>query len=137
LIFLDTNVLSETLNIAPDEAVIAWLKRFDVELAVPTVVIAEIAFGIQRIRPDQRASRLEDGLSKLRRRYADRIFGFTEEAALTYGELMGSAARQGRSMSPQDGMIAAIARVNSGRLATRNRSDFMATGLELISPWDF
>lgn len=36
-----------------------------------------------------------------------------------------------------DGMIAAIVHVNGGRPATRNLGDFSATGLELMSPWDF
>ena len=40
-------------------------------------------------------------------------------------------------MSAPDGMIAAIARVNGGRLATRNTSDFDTTGLALTSPWEF
>lgn len=137
MIFLDTNVLSETLKKQPNEAVIAWLTRHDAELALPTVTIAEIAFGIQKIRPDQRADRLEQGLHHWRRRFADRIFGLTEEAALAYGELMGTAVRQGRAMSAPDGMIAAITRVNGGRLATRNLTDFETTGLDLISPWDF
>jgi len=137
LIFLDTNVVSETLRKAPNEAVIAWLVRHDAELALSTVTIAEIAYGIQKIKPDQRADRLERGLDDWRRRFADRIFGLTEEAALVYGELMGSAARQGRGMSAPDGMIAAIARVNGGRLATRNLTDFETTGLDLTSPWDF
>lgn len=137
MIFLDTNVVSETLNKAPNEAVLAWLVRYDAELALPTVTIAEIAFGIQKIRPDQRADRLEQGLADWRRRFADRIFGLTEEAALAYGEIMGSAVRQGRGMSAPDGMIAAIARVNGGRLATRNLTDFETTGLDLMSPWDF
>ncbi|ARQ13905.1 toxin/antitoxin system PilT domain-containing protein (plasmid) [Rhizobium etli] len=137
MIFLDTKVVSETLRKSPSEAIIAWLVRHDTELALPTVTIAEIAFGIQKIRPDQRAERLEQALSDWRRRFADRIFGLTEEAALAYGDIMGAAARQGRGMSAPDGMIAAIARVNGGRLATRNLSDFAGTGLELISPWEF
>lgn len=87
MIFVDTNVVSETLKKTPDEAVIAWLIRYDAELALPTVTIAEIAFGIQKIRPDQRAERLKQGLSDWRRRFADRIFGLTEEAALVYGGL--------------------------------------------------
>jgi predicted nucleic acid-binding protein len=58
-------------------------------------------------------------------------------AALAYGDIMGAASRQGVGMSAPDGMIAAIARVNGGRLATRNLADFQTTGLELISPWDF
>jgi len=129
--------MSETLKKAPDAAVLAWLVRNDAELALPTVAIGEIAFGIQKIRPDERANRLEQGLSQWRHRFADRIFGLTEEAALVYGEIMGAAKRQGRGMSAPDGMIAAIARVNGGRLATRNLSDFSAAGLDLISPWDF
>jgi predicted nucleic acid-binding protein len=137
LIFLDTNVMSETLKKAPDSAVIAWLVRHDAELALSTVAVAEIAFGIQKIRPDQRADRLEEGLVSWRRRFSDKIFAFTEDAAVAYGDIMGDAARQGRGMSAPAGMIAAIARINGGRLATRNLKDFETTGLELISPWQF
>ena len=137
MIFLDTTVLSETLRKSPDPAVVSWLVRHDAQLALPTVTIAEIAFGIRKIHPDQRAKRLEEGLSEWRRRFADRIFGLTEAAALAYGEIMGDAVRGGHGMSAPDGMIAAITRVNGGRLATRNRADFATTGLVLISPWDF
>lgn len=137
MIFLDTNVVSETLRKSPHEAVVAWLVRYDAELALPTVVVAEIAFGIEKIRPDRRAARLERRLSDWRRRFAGRMFGLTEEAALAYGEIMGSASRQGLGMSAPDGMIAAIARVSGGRLATRNVSDFSTTGLQLICPWEF
>jgi len=137
LIFVDTNVISESLKKTPDPAVLAWLVRNDAELALPTVTIAEVAFGIQKVRPDKRADRLEQGLSRWRHRFADRIFGLTEEAALAYGEIMGAATRQGRGMSAPDGMIAAIARVNGGRLATRNLNDFGTTSLDLISPWNF
>jgi predicted nucleic acid-binding protein len=126
LIFLDTNVISETLRKTPDSAVIAWLVRNDAELALPTVTIAEIAFGIGKIRPDQRAAR-----------FADRIFAFTEAAALAYRDIMSAALRRGRPMTAPDGMIAAIVRVNGGHLATRNLPDFATAGLVLVSPWDF
>jgi predicted nucleic acid-binding protein len=137
VIFLDTNVVSETMSKSPNVAVMEWLARFDVELALPTVTIAEIAFGIERVHPAQRSARYEPSLREWRRRFAGRIFGLTEEAALAYGDIMGVAARQGRTMSAPDGMIAAIARVNGGRLATRNTSHFETTGLKLISPWNF
>jgi predicted nucleic acid-binding protein len=74
LIFLDTKVISETLRKTPNPAVIAWLVRNDAELALPTVTIAEIAFDIGKIRPDERASRLEQGLASWRHCFADRIF---------------------------------------------------------------
>lgn len=135
MIFVDTNILSEASRRNPDPAAMAWLDRYDAELALSTVVIAEIAFGIERIRPDQRSLRLASDLSRWRERFADRIFGLTEEAALRYGEIMGSASRTGIRMSAPDGMIAAIASLNGGRLATRNVADFQTTGLELIDPW--
>ncbi len=53
-----------------------------------------------------------------------------------YGEIMGDASRQGRAMSVPDGMIAAIARVNHAKLATRNISHFQHCGLDLINPWE-
>lgn len=137
MIFVDTSIISETLRKAPDSRVLAWLVQHDAELALPTVTIAEIAFGIQKILPDQRAKRLQQGLSDWRRRFAGRVFGLTEDAALAYGEIMGAASRRGLGMSAPDGMIAAIARVNDGRLATRNLGDFQSTGLDLISPWDY
>ncbi len=40
-------------------------------------------------------------------------------------------------MTVRDGMIAAIARIKAGRLATWNVPDFETTGLELICPWAF
>lgn len=137
MIFLDTNVVSETLRKEPDPSVLAWLIRHDAELALPTVTIAEIAFGIAKIQPDERATRLAQGLADWRRRFAGRIFGLTEEAALAYGKIMGQASRHGAGMSAPGGMIAAIAHINGGRLATRNLADFRSTGLELISPWNF
>jgi len=108
-----------------------------VVLALPTVTIAEIAFGIGKIRPDERAARLEQGLASWRHRFADRIFPFTEAAEIAYGDIMSAALRQGRPMTAPDRMIAAIARINGGRLATRNLPDFETTALELICPWDF
>ena len=137
MIFLDTNVVSETMRKTPDPAVMGWLVRNDAELGLPAVTIAEIAFGIQKIHPDQRAIRLDRGLTHWRHRFADRIFGFTEAAALAYGDIMAAAFRQGRPMTAPDGMIAATARINGARLATRNLAHFITTGLDLICPWNF
>lgn len=135
MIFIDTNVVSETLRIKPAEQVLAWLERHDAELALSSIVIAELAFGIDKIHPDQRALRLTAGLDEWRRRFAGRIFAFTEESALIYGQIMGTAARNGRPMSAQDGMIAAIARAHDSPLATRNVSDFGLAEISIINPW--
>lgn len=136
MIFLDTNVISETLRKSPDPAVMAWLAAHDDSLAIPAVTIAEIAFGIAKIRPDERSVLLQRGLDAWRGRFAGRIFAFTEQTALVYGELMGAAHQAGAALSAPDGMIAAITLVNQGRLATRNTRDFNALPIPLINPWD-
>lgn len=136
MIFLDTNVISETLRKSPDPTVMAWLAAHDDSLAIPTVTIAEIAFGIAKIRPDERSSLLQRGLDAWRGRFAGRIFAFTEQAALVYCDLMGAAHRAGTALSAPDGMIAAIAIVNQGRLASRNTRDFSALPVSLINPWN-
>jgi len=136
LIFLDTNVISETLRKSPNPAVMAWLAAHDDSLAIPTVTIAEIAFGIAKIRPDERSMLLQRGLDAWRGRFAGRIFAFTEQAALVYGDLMGAAHRAGAALSAPDGMIAAITLVNQGRLATRNTRDFGTVPVPLIDPWN-
>jgi len=135
LIFIDTNVVSETLRIRPAEQVLAWLAGHDAELALSSIVIGELAFGISKIHPDQRAQRLATGLDEWRRRFAGRIFAFTEESALIYGQIMGAAARSGRPMSAQDGTIAAIARAHDSPLATRNGTNFALAEIAIINPW--
>ncbi len=137
MIFIDTNIVSETMRRHPHPPVMEWLERHDRGIAVSTVVIAEVAFGIEKVALDQRAARFGATLDELRQRHATRIFALTEDAALICGRIMGAASRRGRAMSTADGMIAAIALVNGGSLATRNLKHFETTGLELVSPWDY
>ena len=136
MILLDTNVVSEPLRPKPSRRVLEWLVEHDAELALSTVAIAEVAFGIEKIRPEERAARLAEGLDEWRARFSDRIFSFTEDAALAYGDLMGRAVRAGRTRTVQDGMIAAIAHVHGATLATRNIRDFEGLDIDLVDPWN-
>ncbi|MCH8476839.1 MAG: PIN domain-containing protein [Wenzhouxiangella sp.] len=68
MILLDTNVLSETLKPQPHVLAIEWLTEHDAEILLPVIALAEIACGIERIRPDQRTLRLTRGLEAWRGR---------------------------------------------------------------------
>ncbi|MGY6588623.1 MAG: PIN domain-containing protein [Wenzhouxiangella sp.] len=136
MILIDTNVLSETLKPKPDDQVIRWLSSNDEDIWLPVIVIAEIAYGIERIRPDQRAGRLAQGLDAWRGRFHDRICMFSESDALVYGRIMGQASQSGRPMAIPDGMIAAMAIARGGSLATRNIRDFSDCGVKLVNPWE-
>ena len=78
MIFVDTNVVSETLRTHPEPRVLDWLVRHDSELAMPNIVVADIAFGIHKLQPDRRAERLMRGLEAWRDRMAGRIMAFNE-----------------------------------------------------------
>jgi predicted nucleic acid-binding protein len=135
LIFLDTNVVSELVKPQPDAKVIAWLSKHDFSLALSTIVLAEITYGIEKIRPSERARKLEGFPSELQRRYAGRLYDFDQQSALLYGVLMGHSRRQGRILSTEDGMIAAIALRHNAELATRNVEDFILPNLAVYNPW--
>ena len=136
MIFLDTNVVSEVMRPEPFAAVLAWLARHDAELAISAVVIAEISFGIERIRPAARAFRLARSFDAIRQHYSTAIFPFDEAAALVYGNIMGEASRQGRPLSPPGAMIAAIAMRHNAALATRNTAHFQIEALRIVNPWE-
>ena len=135
MIFLDTNVVSELVKPQPNAKVIAWLTKHDLSLALSTIVLAEITYGIEKIRPDERARKLEGFPAELQRRYHRRLYHFDEESALHYGVLMGLSRRHGRILSTADGMIAAIALRHGGELATRNVDDFLLPNLVVHNPW--
>jgi len=135
VILIDTNVVSETLKPKPDDRVVTWLTENDEDIWLPVIVLAQMAYGVERIRPDQRAGRLSQGLDAWRDRFHDRICAFSETDALVYGRLMGQASRRGHPMAIPDGMIAAMAITRGATLATRNERDFANCEVRLINPW--
>jgi predicted nucleic acid-binding protein len=136
VIFADTNVVSETAKLEPDRMVARWIRQHDAELCLSSVVIGEIAFGIARVRPDERSIRLSGFMGETLRRFAGRIYSFDRDAALIYGEVMGETMRRGRGLSDTDGMIAAIALRHGASLATRNIAHFTQIGLVIVNPWE-
>jgi predicted nucleic acid-binding protein len=135
LILLDTNVLSELAKPRPDAHVVAWMRRSAAALAVPTIAVAEMAYGIEKLAGGRRRETLLDALRRLVVEFADRLLDFNVEAAWAYGRILAAARGAGRPMAVPDAAIAAIARANRCVLATRNVKDFATTGLELVDPW--
>jgi predicted nucleic acid-binding protein len=135
LILLDTNVLSELAKPQPDREVVRWARRSAGALAVPTIAVAEMAYGIEKLVSGRRREDLLAALRRLVVEFADRLFDFNLEAAWAYGRILAGARRIGRPMALPDAAIAAIAEAHGCALATRNVKDFATTGLEIINPW--
>ena len=136
MILLDTNVLSELTRPAPVSRVVKWLEANEPRLALPTIALAELRYGIARLPEGKRKQSLLNFWTETRRRFAGRTYSFDVQAAETYGEIVAAAERQGRPVNIGDGQIAAIALTRGMQVATRNVGDFSPTGVELINPWE-
>jgi hypothetical protein len=114
---------------------VSWTRHAAAALAIPTIAVAEMAFGIEKLAEGKRREALLAGLHRLVTEFADRLFDFNVKAAWAYGRILATARKAGRPMSMPDAAIAAIAAANGCALATRNVEDFADTGLQLINPW--
>lgn len=136
MILVDTNVLSELTRLTPEPRVVAWLEVNQPALALPTIALAELRYGIARLPDGRRRSSLLRFWHATCAQFRGRIFSFDERAAERYGDVAASAERAGRRLNIQDGQIAAIALVHGMRISTRNVSDFEATGVAIMNPWE-
>ncbi len=135
MILLDTNVLSELTKPRPSSRVIEWLEENEPRLALPTITLAELRYGIARLPEGKRKLGLLSFWNETRRRFAGRTFSFDVKAAEVYGKIIAKAEHQGRTVKVGDGQIAAIALDRKMKVATRDTDDFSPTGVGLINPW--
>jgi predicted nucleic acid-binding protein len=135
VIVIDTNVLSELMRPQPEPRVIEWLRKNAVVLALPTVAIGELRYGVTRLSDGRRKASLQQALDALVTRFAGTLINYDVLAANACGEMLAAAEFVGRPMNLADAQIAACARVARASLATRNVDDFATTGLDLINPW--
>jgi predicted nucleic acid-binding protein len=67
--------------------------------------------------------------------FRGRILSYDLAASESYGILMARAKAMRLTIGTADGNIAAIAKSNVMKIATRNTSPFIASGIEVINPW--
>ena len=136
MMLLDTNVVSEIWRDSPNPCVMAWLdSQPEQQLFICTPVLAELRYGVERLRDGRRKDRLTGAFEKLCAGYRGRILSFDLESAICFGRLRADRDRLGRRVELIDAMIAAIALANRMILVTRNVQDFSEIGLELIDPF--
>ena len=138
MIVLDTNVVSELMRGYPDPRVEAWAGKLDRhELAIASVTVAEILYGIRLLPIGRRRRNLEDDWrSFMSRGFGEAVLPFDSNAADIYAQIAIERRRLGRRVDTFDGMIAAVARLHHSAVATRDISDFGDCGVELINPWN-
>ena len=136
MILVDTNVWSELTKPRGDPAVLAWLEANDADLALSTLVIAEIRFGIELLGGTPKARDLAAWLAGLQSRYYGQTLPFAVQSAHQYGRIAAHPEVKRRQPQVIDMQIAAQAAEHAIPLATRNAKDFDWIGVQLIDPWN-
>jgi toxin FitB len=138
VILLDTNVVSELMKPDVDAAVAAFIaSKLIAELFLPSLVVAEIRYGIGRLPAGRRRDELEQDFEAfLQAGFASRILPFDAACAQGYATARIAREQAGRPVQIQDALIGGVALVHGAPLATRNIADFEGYGLSLINPWE-
>lgn len=131
-VLVDANVLCEPTRPNPDPAVIEWLIRNESKLAVDPVILGEVRFGILLLPAGKRRQRLEKWFKEVVQLI--HCVDWDAETGLCWAELLIRLRASGRPMPIKDSFIAATAIAHEIPLATLNRRDFDAPGIELIDP---
>jgi toxin FitB len=135
---LDTCVISEFVKPNPESKVIDCLNAIEPDqVFLSAVTIGEIQFGISNRPPSNRRTELEIWLNEsLFQQFANRILSLDADIFLAWGQMTAQQRQQGKPMGVMDSLIAAVALQHRMVLITRNVSDFSATGLSLLNPWE-
>lgn len=134
---LDTSVLSEVVKPRPEPKVLDWLGAQNYsDVYVTALTVAEMLHGLHRMPAGKRQAELLAAVDAMfQHEFAGRILPFDEAAAISYAHLMAGLERAGRKTGSFDAQIAAVARVHSATVATRNIKDFEHSGVSLVDPW--
>lgn len=135
MIVLDTNVVSEMMREAPDRNVLAWADSAG-RLHTTAVTLAEVSYGIDRLPEGRRKDQLAAIAVQVFADFDEVVLPFDVRAARRYAEIVAGRERAGRPIPAADAQIAAICSSRRATLATRNTSDFEATGITLLNPWN-
>lgn len=116
-IVLDTNVVSALMK--GDPGVMERLKqRSKGEVSVPQPVLAEIAYGIERLPKSKRKEALQERFDLVRSELARAIW--SDEVSESFGRIKAVLEKEGQRIEDFDAAIAAHALATGAVLVTAN-----------------
>ena len=127
---LDTNIISYWMR--GDKRVIDRIKKHSPsDLALSTVTLAEILYGIERspMKKKERRLKIEQISSLLG------LYSFDEAAAWKYAVIRAQLEREGMVISERDTQIASIAMANKLTVVTHNVKEFVRIGKLKVEDW--
>ena len=128
---LDTNTCVEYLNGRSHRVLEAFQRRVPEDIALCSIVKAELHYGALRSKDPQRASaKLEEFLAPFR------SVPFDDRCAAVYGRIRARLAQAGSLIGPNDLLIAAIAVVHGATLVTHNIREFNRVEGLALEDWE-
>lgn len=135
MIVIDTNVVSEMMRAEPNPRVLAWAAAAG-RLHTTAVTLAEVGYGLARLPSGRRKDQLTAAAADVFADFEGVVVSFDARAARRYGAIVVRREAAGLHITNADAQIAAICAAHHAVLATRNVSDFVATGIETVNPWE-
>src|SRR5262245_55801918 len=134
MIVLDTNVVSELMEVEPAAEVKAWLDRTDESaLWLTAILVFEVKGGLDKMDEGRRKRRLLAAFDTLLQvDFRQRVLPLDFDAALEAARLGAERERRGRPVDTKDTLIAGIAVSRGAAIATRNVRHFDDLSVEII-----
>lgn len=127
---LDTNICVDIIRKKPPAAVKRVRSKQPGEIAISTITLAELEYGIARSRhPDRNRIALLEFLIPFA------ILDFDQSACHDYGRIRASLEAKGRPIGPMDLLLAAQAKSRDLILVTNNEKEFKRIDGLRIENW--
>jgi toxin FitB len=135
---LDTCVISEFTRRKPDEKVTQWVDSVDEEkVFLSAITVGEIQRGIERLPESHRKTELLSWMNNsFIPRFGQRILSLETQTMFLWGSLTARMENAGQPVALMDSLIVATALQNNLIFVTRNVSDFLPCGVQVINPWE-
>ena len=132
---VDTCALSELVKPKPSNDVCDWFEATRPEaLFVSVLTLGEIRKGVEKLKGGRRRAQITTWLeTELLAWFEDRVLPVDARVADEWGRL---AARLSKPLPVIDSLIAATAIRHRLAIVTRNESDFVTTGVDILNPWN-
>jgi predicted nucleic acid-binding protein len=137
VIILDTNVVSELMDVDCDSRVEAWLNSVDpASVWLTAILVFEVKGGIDYMVEGKRKRSLLGAFdSFLETGSQDRVLPFDQAAAIAAARIGAERKRRGRPVDIKDTLIAGIAVSRDAIIATRNVRHFADLPVDVVNPW--
>lgn len=134
---LDTCVISELVAKQPNPNMLGWIDTIDADsVYISVITVGEITKGIEKLPNSKRRQELSDWLeNELLIRFQDNLIELDVNILIQWGKLNARLEISGQRAPAIDSLIAATALEHELILVTRNESDFVETGVEILNPW--